>query len=138
MLKQVFVSLFQKLGCICSIGSTRVVEAALPPPIASAGRSHPITTMTYSHGLCKDKEQDVGPQVCFFLLSEQDLSARTQELPLPLALSSKWRICAGTPLVPSHTWDGHSTTQHRPVPTTRKGPARAHLQPLHGTTTHGG
>lgn len=56
-----------------ALGATGVAGAALSPPTASAGKSHPIITMTYSHGLWKDKEEDAGPPVCFFLLSEQEL-----------------------------------------------------------------
>lgn len=112
------------------LGATRVAGAALPPPTALAGSSHPIT-MTYSHGLWKDKEEDAGPPVCLFLLSEGGVSAM-----LPLAQCS--------PPSREDVWETHSCPpthgmgtappQHRPIPTTRKGPARAHLQPLHRAT----
>lgn len=113
--------------------------AALPPPTASAGRSHPITTMTYPNGLCKDKEEDVGPPVCFFLLSDQDLLRRECEaLPLPRLSPQSGEYGQEPHWCPPTHGMATAPTQHRPAPTTGKGPARAHLQPLHGTTTQEG
>lgn len=66
-----------------ALGATRVAGAALPPPTASGGRNHPIITMTYSHGLWRDKEEDAGPPVCFFLLSEQELGGAALSMGSP-------------------------------------------------------
>lgn len=114
-----------------------VAGAALPPPTASAGRSHPIITMTYSRGLCKYKEEDAGPPVCLFLLSEQDLVRLQCDVALTTALSSKQRGVQETHRCPPTHGMGTARPQNRPGPTTGKGPAKAHLQPLHTTTAQG-
>lgn len=54
--------------------------------------------MIYSYSLCKDKQEDAGPPLCFSLLSEQDLVRHEDPgIALTTALSSKWRGCAVKP-----------------------------------------